>query len=119
MGNGPNVITILDRFTFSSAGGAAAMYSLWVSVPTWCRTTEVIFECFGFNSGGPVDMTLESSMDKVDAVGLATEGLSGPTVKQATLSEGLGRYARVKLSPRGSTVINMVLSAHLLLRTAE
>ena len=119
MGNGPNVITLLDRFTFSTVGGAAAMYSPWVSVPTWCRTAEALFECFAFNGGGPVHMILQSSMDKVDVLDLATEVLGGPGVAPAKLDQGLARYARVKLDPQGAVPVNMVLSAHLLLRTAE
>lgn len=114
-----SVITLLDRFTISTVGGAAVMYSPWVSVPSWCRSSQVVFECFAFNGGGPVDLTLESSMDKVEVTGLDTESLSGPAVKQSSLSQGLGRYARVKLDPQGGVAVNMVLSAHLILRTAE
>ena len=119
MGSDPNVITLLDRFTLTIDGGAAPMYSPWVSVPTWCRTTVALFECFAFNGGGPIDMILQSSMDKVEVIELVTEPLSGPGVAEEKLDKGLARYARVKLDPQGAIPVNMVLSAHLLLRTAE
>ncbi len=64
-------------------------------------------------------MIVQSSMDKVEVVDLAVEQLGGPAVTRGELDQGLARYARLKLDPQGSTPLNMVLSAHLLLRTAE
>jgi hypothetical protein len=119
MGNGPNVLTLLDRFTFSSVGGVGSIYTPWVNVPTWCHTADVVFECFAFNRGGPVDMVFQSSMDKAEVASLATEPLSGPGVAEEPLTKGLARYARVELTPQGVVPVNMVLSAHLILRTAE
>ena len=94
------------------------MYTPWEEVPTWCRQADALFECFAFNSG-PMDMVLQVSMDKVSGIDLVTEFVDSPKTVQTNLTKGLARYARMKLKAKGTGIVNMVISAHLLLRSAE
>lgn len=113
-----SVLTLLDRFTVSTAEGHPSMYTSWVRIPDWCQHAEIRFECVAFNNG-TIEAALETSMDRVHAVELFADVLDNVKVLQEGITWGLGRYVRVRLTARDiGTKPNMVISAYLLLRTA-